>query len=209
MATTSIPRWGLALAGVAVLALALVIALLTTSDPQQEASAEALAGPVTIDGEPLPPAPSDPASDPALGDTAPVVTGEDFDGEPITVGDSGQPELLVFLASWCPHCQDELPELVEFVESGGVPDGSRLTAVVTGLDDSADNWPPDAWLEDEGWTGPTVVDDVDSSVAEVYGQPGTPYWVAIDADGRIAARVSGRLPMSAVSEVLQDLTAGG
>lgn len=210
MATKSgsgVPGWVLAAGGAAVLVVALLIAVLTTGESGDTVTAEELAGSPSIEGEALPPA-GDPAQDPSVGDPSPVVEGQDFEGSSITVGEPGQPELLVFMASWCPHCQDELPELVELMEQDRVPDGVRMTTVVTGLDESRDNWPPDAWLEEENWTGPVLVDDVDGSVAEVFGQPGTPYFVAIDGDGQIAARVSGRLPAEVVVTVLEDLAAG-
>lgn len=202
--SSTIPGWAFAVGGVAVLALALLVAWLTAGEGGDRPSVAEIAGAPVVEGETLPVA-GDPADDPSVGQPAPTVQGEGFDGEPITIGESEQPELLVFMAAWCPHCQDELTELVAFVEDGRVPDDVRLTAVVTGLDDTRDNWPPDAWFEDEGWTGPVIVDDADSSIAEAYGQPGTPYWVAIDGDGQIAARVSGRLPMETVDLVLDDL----
>jgi cytochrome c biogenesis protein CcmG, thiol:disulfide interchange protein DsbE len=204
---SKVPGWMLAAGGVAVLLIAVLIAVLTAGESGDRVTAEELAGSPEIDGEALPLA-GDPAQDPVLGEPSPVVRGEDFDGAPVTVGEPGQPELLVFMASWCPHCQDELPELVELMEQGRVPDEVRMTTVVTGLDENRDNWPPDAWLEEEGWSGPVLVDDVDASVAEVFGQPGTPYFVAIDADGRIAVRVSGRLPQEMVANLLEDLAAG-
>jgi cytochrome c biogenesis protein CcmG, thiol:disulfide interchange protein DsbE len=202
-----IPGWVLALAGAGVLALVVLIAVLTTGEAGDRVTAEELAGSPTVEGEALPLA-GDPAQDPAVGEPSPVVEGEGFDGTTITVGEPGQPELLVFMASWCPHCQDELPELVELIEQDRVPDGVRMTTVVTGLDENRDNWPPDAWLEEEGWTNPVLVDDVEATVAEAFGQPGTPYFVAIDGEGQIAVRVSGRLPQAMVANLLEDLAAG-
>lgn len=210
MTTTTrsrIPGWVLVVAGAAVLGLVVLIAVLTTGEAGDRVTAEELAGSPAVDGDPLPLA-GDPADDPAVGEPSPVVEGAGFDGTTITVGEPGQPELLVFMASWCPHCQDELPELVELRERGQVPDGVRMTTVVTGLDANRDNWPPDAWLEEEGWTGPVLVDDVEATVAEAFGQPGTPYFVAIDAEGRIVVRVSGRLPQAMVANLLEDLAAG-
>ena len=39
--------------------------------------------------------------------------------------------MVVFLAHWCPHCQAEVPELVELAKEG-VFDGVDVTAVATG-----------------------------------------------------------------------------
>jgi cytochrome c biogenesis protein CcmG, thiol:disulfide interchange protein DsbE len=206
---SSVPRWVLVLAGVGVLGLAVLIAVVTAGEGGERVTVAELAGSPEISGEPLPPAPGDPAEDEAVGDPPPTVEGADFEGTPVTVGAGEEPELLVFMASWCPHCQDELVELVEWVDDGGVPDGLSFTAIVTGLDDARDNWPPDAWLEEEGWTGPTLVDDAEGSVAQTFGQPGTPYWVAIDGNGDVVLRVSGRLPIDVVDRLAADLAATG
>lgn len=157
---------------------------------------EEVAGDPSVSGEPLPPFGDGP--DPTLGSAAPVVSGADFDGTATTVGEGT--ELLVFLASWCPHCQAELPELVEWLEAGNLPEDVTLTAVVTGLDPQAPNWPPQDWLDDEGYTGPVLVDDADATVAAAYGMSGTPFWVALD-DGEVVARVSGRLGMDQVAQL--------
>ena len=40
-------------------------------------------------------------------------------GEDISVNlaEANKPTVLVFFATWCPHCQNEMPKLVKFVES--------------------------------------------------------------------------------------------
>ncbi|MET0911094.1 MAG: hypothetical protein ABWZ99_16630, partial [Ilumatobacteraceae bacterium] len=64
--------------------------------------------PVTMVGEALPEY-EGLAVDPAVGMASPVVTGEQFDGAPITIGGPADgPTLLVFLAHWCPHCNAEI-----------------------------------------------------------------------------------------------------
>jgi thiol-disulfide isomerase/thioredoxin len=136
--------------------------------------------------------------DPAVGTAAPVVTGAGFDGTAATIGEGD--ELVVFLASWCSFCREELPELVEWLDAGNLPDGVTLTAVVTGLDPVAPNWPPQDWLAREGYTGPVVVDDADGSVAAAYGMSGTPFWVAID-DGAVVARAAGLQGMDTVGQL--------
>jgi cytochrome c biogenesis protein CcmG, thiol:disulfide interchange protein DsbE len=181
------------LVGVAVIAAAVVIAVLTVGDLGDRIGVEELAGSPAISGEPLPQAPQDPTTDPAIGTPAPVVTGRGFDDLTTTIGEPGRGTVVLFLASWCPACQQELPEVVTWLGEGRLPDGVRLVAVVTGLDDTRPNWPPDAWLEAEGYDGAVVVDDADGSIARAYGLSGTPFWVALDEEGRVAVRVAGLL----------------
>jgi thiol-disulfide isomerase/thioredoxin len=166
-------------------------------------SLEEVEGSPQVTGDALPPFAAE-GGDPALGTAAPVTTGAGFDGTAATIGEGD--ELVVFLASWCSFCREELPDLVEWLDAGNLPDGVTLTAVVTGLDPVAPNWPPQDWLAREGYTGAVVVDDADGSVASAYGMSGTPFWVAL-ADGEVVARAAG-LQGPATFGQLAELAAG-
>ena len=176
---------------VAVVGFAALIASLSVREAGSVLEVSDVAGPVAIEGDPLIPLLEE-GADPALGASAPVVTGQDFAGEEVVIGGAtGRGQVIVFLASWCPVCERELPEIVRFVEGGGVPEGVDLVAVATGLDASRPNWPPQDWLEREGYTGTVLRDDATGTVAQTYGLSGTPYWVVLDANGRVVGRVGG------------------
>jgi thiol-disulfide isomerase/thioredoxin len=195
-------------AGTVVLVLVVVLAVFTASDRpdrQDIPGVDELAGSPVLAGNDLPRFEGDTANDPALGTRTPVVTGTDFDGNEVTIGESGSPQLLMFLASWCPACQAELPEVVTWLEQGNLPDGVELTAIATGLDAGRPNWPPDAWFEAEGYDGRVLVDDADGQVATAYGLNATPYWVAIDGQGQVAARIAGMIEMDQLSMLAQAL----
>ncbi len=167
-------------------------------------SVEEVAGAPEVDGEDLP-LHDDPGTDPAVGGPVPVTTGPDFDGNEVTIGD-GNAEMIMFLASWCPACQAEVPEVVEWLEAGGLPDGVELNAVATGLDDSRPNWPPQDWLEREDFDRPVIVDDAEGTIAAAYGMNATPFWVFI-ADGEVQGRVAGQLPIDQIAQVADQLAA--
>ncbi len=186
-------RTPLLLAALGVLALAVLIAVLSTGEADDAVTVEDLAGNPAILGDDLPPPPQPPAADPSVGSAAPVVNGTDFTGRPVTIGGSGDPQLLMFAASWCPACQQEVPEVVAWLDAGRLPDGVGFTTVVTGLDATRPNWPPTDWLASEGYDGQVLVDDADGMVAGSYGLPATPYWVALDADGKVVSRGAGLL----------------
>jgi cytochrome c biogenesis protein CcmG/thiol:disulfide interchange protein DsbE len=155
------------------------------------AATEATA-PVVITGDPL--VPYDPAENPdaALGATAPVVEGQSFDGSPVTLGGAGDgPRMLVFLAHWCPHCNDEIPELLEVQASGGIPEDVEVIGISTGVAADRDNYPPAAWLDEKGWEWPAMADSEASEAMLAYGGTGFPYTVMLDADGDVLARKSG------------------
>jgi cytochrome c biogenesis protein CcmG, thiol:disulfide interchange protein DsbE len=147
-----------------------------------------------------------PAADPAVGMAAPRVEGADFDGTPVTApADDGRPTVLVFLAHWCPACQDEVPRVQGWIDAGAQPDDVALIAVSTGVNPGRDNYPPAAWLEAEGWTVPTIVDGDDSLVQQAYGLPAYPYWVFIGADGTVLGRHAGALSIAELERVMARL----
>lgn len=179
------------LVAVAVIGFAALIASLSVREAGSVLSVDDVAGPVSVEGDGLVPL-LDGGADPALGARAPVVTGRDFDGSTVTIGGGGERgQVIVFLASWCPVCERELPEIVRFIEDGGVPEGVELVAVATGLDAGRPNWPPQDWFAREGYSGTVLRDDALGTVAGVYGLRGTPYWVILDANGTVVGRVGG------------------
>ena len=40
----------------------------------------------------------------------------------VSIEADGRPKIVVFLAHWCPHCQAEVPRLVDWFGENGVPD---------------------------------------------------------------------------------------
>lgn len=200
----SLPRrpmvW-LALAGIAALAVIAVIA--TAGEPETEQPDAEVAAP-TLSGEALPAfTPGGP--DPAMGMPAPVAEGSDFSGEPVTIGGGGEPQAVVFLAHWCPHCQAEVPAVQSWLDEQGAPDGVELASVSTSSDASLANYPPQAWLEREGWTPPVLVDSDQDRVASAYGLSGFPFWTFIDADGVVVGRTSGELDIDTLERTLDEL----
>lgn len=203
---------GVLVAGaVAVVVLGLIAFLATRGgngdegdSPATDAAAEMQ--PVEVTGAPLPEL-ANPASDPAVGQPAPDVTGVSFNGTDVSVGGAGRPQLIFFMAHWCPHCQKEVPLIVDWIDDKGMPDGVDLRAVSTGVNEAAPNYPPSSWLAGEDWPVRTLADDERSSAAAVFGLSGYPFFVAIDADGRVAARASGELTVPQI-EALVDAARG-
>jgi thiol-disulfide isomerase/thioredoxin len=145
--------------------------------------------------------------DPAVGQPAPEVDGTSFDGSPVAITRDGRPKVIVFLAHWCPHCQEEVPLLQAWVNAGGVPAGVDIISVATSIDPAQPNYPPDAWLAREGWTVPLIADPT-NSVARAYGLTLFPYWVFVGNDGKVRARAAGELPIADLQAVVAGLTGG-
>jgi cytochrome c biogenesis protein CcmG/thiol:disulfide interchange protein DsbE len=172
--------------------------------------------PVTVEGEPLAEfseavqAGDEP--DPAIGAQAPVVSGTDYAGTPITIdAASDGPTLVVLLAHWCPHCNDEIPVLNEWRDSGDVPDGLDIVGVSTAVSSDAPNYPPDEWLVDVDWQWPVLADDrppdeaSDPPAFAAYGGRGFPMMVLIGDDGTVLGRLSGEISADDLTTWLENL----
>jgi thiol-disulfide isomerase/thioredoxin len=157
---------------------------------------------VTVTGTALVELP-DEGDDPDIGATPPTLSGAGFDGVPVTIDPAaGQPMMIVFLAHWCPHCNREVPRLVEWNDAGEVPADLQIIGVSTGASDEAPNWPPSEWIQDVKWPWPVLVDSQDQDAARAYGLPGYPYFVLIGADGEVKYRQSGEVPIEQLEQIL-------
>jgi cytochrome c biogenesis protein CcmG/thiol:disulfide interchange protein DsbE len=147
---------------------------------------------VTVTGDPLPPLESA-DDDPAVGTQAPVLGGENFDGDPVVIGDpaEGAPTMVVFLAHWCPHCNAEIPELIELNEQGRLPDELTVVGVSTAVAPDRDNYPPSEWIVEKGWPWEIMVDSAEFAALDAYGGTGFPFTVMLDENGVVLARKSG------------------
>lgn len=158
-------------------------------------------GPVTVAGDALPALPNS-GTDPAVGKRLPEIRGQALDGSRLDILPDGTPKVIFLLAHWCPHCQREVPLVVDWIEQSGDPQGVGLYAVATSTSPQRPNYPPSAWLRRERWPVPTVADDEDSSVARAFGLTGFPFYVVTDGDGTVLARRSGELTVSQIEQLV-------
>jgi thiol-disulfide isomerase/thioredoxin len=149
--------------------------------------------PVTITGTPLPGLTAD-SADPAIGTVAPTLSGFTFDGSPVVVDPAEGPVMLVFLAHWCPHCNREAPQIMEWKAEGGVPAGLQIIGVTTAVAPNRDYYPPSSWMADDmQWTYPVLADSEGSEAFIAMGGSGFPYVVLLDAEGKVLDRWSGEI----------------
>ena len=183
--------------GTAALVLILAVAAMVSSGGSggDTESAEGVeeTRPVTVTGSPLPKYEPGGGADPAVGQTAPEVAGQSFDGSPVEIRNDGRAKLIVFVAHWCPHCQKEIPLLADYLESNSLPGGVDLYTVSTGVSDNNPNYPPSAWLKEEGWTVKTLADSEEQQAADAFGLSAFPYFVAVDGSGKVVVRTSGEI----------------
>lgn len=198
-------RWILIGGLVVVVALAAVVTFLLTSSPG--GPAEPAEQPLTITGQPLPDLPES-GVDPAVGSALPTLGGTGIDGQPMDIGPTGGAQMIVVLAHWCPHCQAELPLLVDMINAAQVPEGVSVVGLATAIDELRPNYPPSAWFEREGWQQPTLIDDANSDGLHALGLSVFPGFVFVDAQGRVTQRMTGEVPVPALIQAME-AAAGG
>lgn len=168
--------------------VAFVIALALGGGGGEDTAEAGETGTVTITGDTLG---EFAQPDPAIGLTAPTVTGQSFDGSAVELATGAR--VYGFFAHWCPHCQEELPLVTEWLDAGVLPDGVDFVAVSTAVEPEAGNYPPSAWFDDVGYDDTVFLDDQVDSTARAFGLTGFPYWVVTDADGAVVFRVGGQI----------------
>jgi thiol-disulfide isomerase/thioredoxin len=141
--------------------------------------------------------------DDTIGTAAPVIAGQSFDGTAVTLGGaSDNPTMIVFLAHWCPHCNDEIPELVSLNDAGSIPEGLDVIGVSTAVDPGASNYPPSEWIVEKEWPWATMADDEELSAIAAMGGSSFPFTVILDADGNVLARRGGSATADATLEFI-------
>jgi peroxiredoxin len=137
--------------------------------------------------------PTAPTTVAEVGSHAPNFSLTDLEGRRISLNDyEGQPVLLVFFASWCPHCQNEAKSMQEVAEKFRDRNLAVLAVNITFNDNESD---VRSFAQQYGWDFPVLLDQT-GSVLELYKQDGVPVNVFIRDSGEISDIVPGELPLS-------------
>ena len=182
------------------IAIAAIVAVATQSSSDDVVTGVEEFNSVEVAGDALPEYSAD-VADAAVGVIAPVLTGQGFTGNKITTT-PGAPTLLVFLAHWCQYCQREVPLLVQWNRDGLVPSGLDVIAITTSTDPTSPNFPPSEWLAREEFPAlwPVMTDSGEKTAATAMGVSGFPFFVLLDADGKVALRISGEIETDVLTE---------
>jgi thiol-disulfide isomerase/thioredoxin len=196
------PRHG-ALRALATVVVACALVLASCSKKHVDANE---VPPVAVSGTPLP-AFDSPAQDPAVGTIPPVLNGQDFTGHAVTVDPTKGPLMLVFLAHWCPHCNAEVPRLIQWKASGEVPADLNVIGITTAVQPNAAHYPPSTWIKQIGWPWPVMGDDATSDAAQAYGLTSFPYFVVVGADGKVKLRFAGEIEIDDLTKLVDQALA--
>ena len=184
-----------------VLGLAIAIGVTLSSEPVAAGLPE---GETTVTGDLLPEFAGENDDNIALGLAAPVFSAPNENSEIVSLEKNGNAKALLFLAHWCGYCQKEVPIVQRVINTIGVPDGVEVIAIATSIDRGRENYPPQKWLDEEGWSE-TQLYDLDKEIGSAYGLNAFPYWVFLDKDLNVIARRTGNLPEETVGGLLLQL----
>ncbi len=136
----------------------------------------------------------------AIGQTAPDFTARTLHGKKIELHKvKAEHTLLVFWASWCPHCTAALPRLKKFYDPAHP---EKLQIIAVSVDNSKK--PVLKEIKKEGYSWPNIAQEKgwDSPIALQYGVSSTPTFFLLDKDKKIVAKPEG---IGALEKLLQKL----
>lgn len=137
------------------------------------------------------------------GDAVPDFSAPGIGGGTVSWGDyEGGPAVLSVWAPWCPHCQVELPVLDRVVSE--FP-GVALVTIVTAID--AQPGPsPDAYLEENGLSFPTAIDDSAGTLSDAFGIRAFPTIFFVSSDGTVVRSAEGEVDEDALRQMIASLS---
>jgi cytochrome c biogenesis protein CcmG, thiol:disulfide interchange protein DsbE len=140
---------------------------------------------------------------PLIGKPAPDFVFTALDGSKLRSSDlRGRPYVLNFWASWCPPCLKEQPDLADFYRRWH-PRGVELVGVV--FQDSKEN--VTQWQRERGGDWPVVMDPDHASID--FGVARPPETYIVDAQGRVAVKISGPIGRGGLDDILERVSSAG
>jgi peroxiredoxin len=123
---------------------------------------------------------------------------EDLNGKSHTLSDyKGKTVLLIFFATWCPHCRAEMPSLQKLYKSW---DNKKFVLLAVSLGESKEKVKD--FADKNGYTFPILL-DTDKKVGKNYKVRGIPVAFLIDEKGNVITKEVGKREWTI--ELIQDL----
>ncbi len=145
-----------------------------------------------------------------VGNTAPEFTAN-TDAGTFDLASVTSPVFLEVFATWCPHCQHEVPIVDALAKKyAGKIAFVGVTGSPYGIDGSSPENQADvnAWVQKLNVTYP-VAFDPNLTVANTYLQGGYPTLVLIGKDKKISMITSGEIPMATLETSITTLLSSG
>jgi len=146
----------------------------------------------------------------SVGQAAPAFQAATTNGPFDITKAAGKPTMLEAFATWCPHCQREVPVLNSlYAKYKSKANLVGVSASPYGMDEQTPETQADvvAFMQKFGVSYP-IAFDPNLDVAKKYLQGGFPTIVLIDRNGKILAIGSGEIPAADLQNALQAAIAG-
>lgn len=187
-----------------------------TPDPDATVAPTPEPAPTQAPTEPATPASVAPTKPPAsnipvgteTGQMSPDFSLSDVSGQPVTLSElRGQPVVVIFWASWCTHCEKEMPLMQDMYEKYG-DQGLQVVGVnVPGLGgDTIEK--AKAFVAQKGLSFPVVFDQAGQTYG-AYGVNGVPNLFFIDKDGVMVAAYPGAMDAERLEAQIKQLVEEG
>ncbi len=124
----------------------------------------------------------------------------DIEGSPMTFSDlKGKVVYLNFFTSWCPPCQQEMPDILKLQEAYG----EELQVVLIHVPDRDTQEAARKFLKDNGLDSLRMVEDANFLLTTFYQLEGYPLSVFIDRDGYLSTYQPGGMTYELMEEAVQ------
>ncbi len=124
----------------------------------------------------------------AVGQPAPDFEFTDMLGNSSRLSDiNAEQTIVIFWASWCPHCEDILPVFKPYYDPS---DNSKLEIVAVSIDESESAWKNSVAEYGFNWINVAELKGWDSKIGESYGLVATPTFYVLDKNKTIIGKPS-------------------
>lgn len=122
----------------------------------------------------------------SIGTAAPNIKTQDINGNIINLSEiKSDKTLLIFYASWCPHCQTILPEINSVYKN---QNNKKMEVVAISLDEKKDDWLKFVKDNNLNWVNTSDGKGWDGKAASDYFIYATPTMFLLDKDKKIIAK---------------------
>jgi cytochrome c biogenesis protein CcmG/thiol:disulfide interchange protein DsbE len=133
-----------------------------------------------------------------VGKISPSFTLDRLEGGKVTVGLPGKITVINFWATWCPPCQEEMPELDRFAKKNQ----QKINFYAVNLQES--NEKVSDFINKHKYTMPVLLDK-DGVIAKQFQIAAIPTTIIVDKNGLIKHRQSGAMTMNELEGIINSL----
>jgi len=123
----------------------------------------------------------------AIGQPAPDFTTKDINGKDVVLSSiEAKRTILVFWASWCPHCDDIMPVINKYYDGG-----NNVEVIAISIDESRDDLIASLAESGYSWINVAELQGWNGAIVEEYGIAATPSIFVLDENKKIVGKPIG------------------